>query len=181
MTLSYFCSWAGFSLIWSKTHEDRFPRDEAQLSHVTRKPVFGSLRPRYDPNRSSQLQLYVLYFLNSEQQRCWSDCADAQADLPLCCSRMAKTGFLVTRLNYLGQYVHSYAFRVIQWRQKFDLAKHDKPISYKYQTFSGIGNESIILSLNWWGPGSWDPQYPVSLKIFGKVSLKSYSILNKYP
>ena len=24
-------------------------------------------------------------------------------------------------------------------------------------------------------------QYPVSLKIFGKVSLKTYSVLNKYP
>ena len=26
---------------------------------------------------------------------CWSDCVDAQADLLLCCSHMAKTGFLI--------------------------------------------------------------------------------------
>ena len=46
-------------------------------------------------------QLYlvkVLYYLGSEQQRCWSDCADAQADLHLCCSHMAKTGILMTWL-----------------------------------------------------------------------------------
>ena len=33
-----------------------------------------------------------------EQQRRWSDCADAQADLRLCCSHMTKTGFLMTWL-----------------------------------------------------------------------------------
>ena len=35
------------------------------------------------------LQVYISYYLSSEQQRCWSDCADAQADLHLCCSHMA--------------------------------------------------------------------------------------------
>ena len=35
----------------------------------------------------------------SEQQRCWSDYADAQADLCLCCLYMAKTGFLMTWLK----------------------------------------------------------------------------------
>ena len=34
-------------------------------------------------------QVYISYFLSSEQQRCWSDCADAQADLHLCWSHMA--------------------------------------------------------------------------------------------
>ena len=33
-------------------------------------------------------QVQMSYYLNSEQQRCWSDCADAQADLHLCCSHM---------------------------------------------------------------------------------------------
>ena len=31
---------------------------------------------------------------------CWTDCADAQADLRLSCSHMAKTGFHMTWLNY---------------------------------------------------------------------------------
>ena len=51
--------------------------------------------------RDLKFQIYkleVLYYLVSEQQRCWSDCADAQADLRLCCSHMAKTGFLMTWL-----------------------------------------------------------------------------------
>ena len=34
-------------------------------------------------------KLEVLYSLGSEQQRRWSDCMDAQADLRLCCSHMA--------------------------------------------------------------------------------------------
>ena len=35
------------------------------------------------------LQVEVLYYKGSEQQRRWSDCANAQADLHLCCSHMA--------------------------------------------------------------------------------------------
>ena len=34
--------------------------------------------------------LEILYDLSSEQQRRLSDCADAQADLHLCCSHMTK-------------------------------------------------------------------------------------------
>ena len=34
-----------------------------------------------------------MYYLVSEQQRRWSDCADAQADLRLCCSHIAQQGF----------------------------------------------------------------------------------------
>ena len=30
------------------------------------------------------------------------DCADAQADLCLCCSHMAKAGFLMTWLNFIA-------------------------------------------------------------------------------
>ena len=67
---------------------------------------------RVDSNRPVQPQklgrcakfwiqkLEVLYFPDSEQQRCWSDCADAQADLRLFCWHRAKTGFLMTRLIY---------------------------------------------------------------------------------
>ena len=33
--------------------------------------------------------IWVFTGLGSEQQRCWSDFVDAQADLPLCCSHMA--------------------------------------------------------------------------------------------
>ena len=36
----------------------------------------------------------VLYYSGREQQRCWSDCADAQAKLRLCCSHMAWPGCL---------------------------------------------------------------------------------------
>ena len=42
----------------------------------------------------------VLYYPGSEQQRCWSDCVNAQADLCLYCSHRHKTGFLMTWLNY---------------------------------------------------------------------------------
>ena len=55
---------------------------------------------RPDTNRPAQPQrlarvlkfrlwnLEILYYPSSEQQRRWSDCADAQADLRLCCSHM---------------------------------------------------------------------------------------------
>ena len=33
-------------------------------------------------------KLETLHYLGSEQQRCWSDCVDAQTDLHLCCSHM---------------------------------------------------------------------------------------------
>ena len=60
---------------------------------------------RQDTNWPAQLQrparilkfqiykLHVSFCLGSEQQRRWSDCADAQADLRLCCSHMAKRHF----------------------------------------------------------------------------------------
>ena len=37
-------------------------------------------------------QVYISYYLSSEQ-KCWSDCADAQADLRLCCSHIAQDTF----------------------------------------------------------------------------------------
>ena len=44
----------------------------------------------------------VLYYLGSEQQRCWSDCMDAQSDLRLCCSHMASDTFSygLAQINY---------------------------------------------------------------------------------
>ena len=55
--------------------------------------------PKWVSNKSPQLQrlarklkfhlkqVYILYFPKSEWQRRWSDCADAQAGLRLCCSQ----------------------------------------------------------------------------------------------
>ena len=48
------------------------------------------------------LQAEVLNYPGSEQQRCWSDCADAQADLRFCCLHMAKTSFLMTWLFWFS-------------------------------------------------------------------------------
>ena len=44
---------------------------------------------------NSEVPLYS-YYLSSKQQMCWSDCADAQADLHLCCLHMQSAGFLKT-------------------------------------------------------------------------------------
>ena len=38
----------------------------------------------------------IIYYLSSEQQTRWSDCADAQVGLHLCWPHSAKTGFLMT-------------------------------------------------------------------------------------
>ena len=77
----------------------------------SRENLSSGFATRVDLNRPAQLQrlagfiklhinkLEILYYLGSEQQRRWSDCADAQADLRLCCSHMTKTGFLMTRLK----------------------------------------------------------------------------------
>ena len=83
------------------------------MNHVTRKLAFGSL---LSGNRATILEcaatearwrLEILcietrgIILSSEKQRCWSHCEDAQADLRLCCSHMAKMGFFMTRLIYI--------------------------------------------------------------------------------
>ena len=44
-------------------------------------------------------QVYVSYYLDSEQQRYWSDCVDAQADLRFVVCIWHKTGFFMTRLK----------------------------------------------------------------------------------
>ena len=48
--------------------------------------------------------LEILYYLSSEQQRRWSDCADAQADLRICCRIWHKTHFLMALLKYYYYY-----------------------------------------------------------------------------
>ena len=53
-----------------------------------------------------------LYYLGSEQKRSWSDCADAQADLRLCCSHMAWTDFLMARLIWQWQSTYMYHFQI---------------------------------------------------------------------
>ena len=64
-----------------------------KLSNVTRKPVFGVCdQLRLKPAQLMRLarvlklrlkQVEILFYAGSEQQRCRSDCADAQADLHL--------------------------------------------------------------------------------------------------
>ena len=63
--------------------------------------LFSGFSTRQGSNQSAQLRrldrvmklhimkLEILYYLGSKQQRRWSDCADAKADLRLCCSLMA--------------------------------------------------------------------------------------------
>ena len=112
------CSWADwFESNLVKNPEDRFSRDMAHmwLCHtviwaMSRENLSSGFATREDTNRPAQPQklgrcvkfwiwkLEVLYHLGSKQQRCWSDCADAQADLHLCCWHMAKSSFLMTWL-----------------------------------------------------------------------------------
>ena len=79
------------------------------MSLVTRKPVIRvrdqvRLKPAAQLMRLARVfkfwlqQVEILYYPGSELQRRWSDCADAQADLRLCCSHMVETGFLMTWL-----------------------------------------------------------------------------------
>ena len=98
--------------------EDRFSRDGAEFNGNVKlfdknvnktdiqyeprheKTYLWESPTRQDTNRPAQLQrparilkfriykLEVSFCLGSEQQRRWSDCADAQADLRLCCSHM---------------------------------------------------------------------------------------------
>ena len=76
-------SWENLSSGFSTRYDSNRPTQRHKLARVLKKPIW-------------QLHVEVLYYLGSEQQRRWSDCADVQADLSLCCSHMAKTGFLMT-------------------------------------------------------------------------------------
>ena len=90
----------------------RLPEASSSLKYELchQKTCLRGFMIRVDSNRPAQpkklgrcfkfraQKLEVLYYIGSEQQRRWSDCADAQGDLRLCCSHMAKTGFLITWL-----------------------------------------------------------------------------------
>ena len=94
--------------------DDSFQHDseirlQMNMSHVTRKPVVGVCdQVRHKPVWSATETSYrleisaiacrVSHYPGSEQQRRWSDCADVQADLHLCCSHMTWMGFLMTWL-----------------------------------------------------------------------------------
>ena len=64
-------------------------------------------------------ELEILYYLGSEQQRRWSDCADAQADLRLCCLHMTWTGFLITWLKWRDHDVKTIII-ILNWVFTFD-------------------------------------------------------------
>ena len=89
---------------------------------VARKNLSLGFSTRYDSNQPAHLQklarilkcwiqqVQALYYLGSGQQRHWSDCADAQADLPLCCSHMAYFVFLMTWLICGKQFLTTVIF-----------------------------------------------------------------------
>ena len=92
----------GLNIVWNRRGNNKWASSPENLS--------SRFSTRVDSNRLAQLQklarglkfqiykLEILYYLSSEQQMCWSDCADVQADPHLCCSHRHKTGFLMTWL-----------------------------------------------------------------------------------
>ena len=87
---------------------DKLPRNNRvlYLGLIVTKPVFGvSDNWRRGSNQSPQLQglarklklrlwhVWIWYFLKREKQRRWSDCADSQAGLRLCCSQITEDRF----------------------------------------------------------------------------------------
>ena len=91
--------WAYMPLCW-------FYHEAAHMCLVRRKPVFWVFDWPAQPQKLARgfkfkkLKLAILYYLGSEQQRCWSDCADAQADLRLYCWHRAKHVF-----SWCGSYL----------------------------------------------------------------------------
>ena len=80
-----------------------------------RKPLFGvSDKVRLNPTtdypatetsyNTEILQVVILYSPDIEQQRRWTDCADAQAGLRLCCSHTTQSGFLATMSIIMRNY-----------------------------------------------------------------------------
>ena len=59
------------------------------------------------------LQVYIWNFPISEQQRRWSDCADAQAGLRLCCSQNSEDRF--SRVEAKIQPPHVISDNVVFW------------------------------------------------------------------
>ena len=107
--------YSNFSGVWilrnyTVTFDFKQTRNESMIFRLVyfephhKKTCLQGLRPGYTQtcllNYRDKLEnwifgLWYYFYLGSEQQRCWSDCLDAQADLRLCCSRMAQTGFLM--------------------------------------------------------------------------------------
>ena len=73
--------------IWASSQESLFSRFFHQ---VRLKPVCSTKEASYSHEIANiEISYIILYYLGSEQQRRWSDCADAQADLCSCCSHMS--------------------------------------------------------------------------------------------
>ena len=81
----------------------------AYLSLVTRNPICGvydrvGLNPASTATEAryrlevSYIETRRIVLSRQPKQKRWSDCADVQADLRLCCSHMTKTAFLMTWL-----------------------------------------------------------------------------------
>ena len=70
----------------------------------------------------SEVPLYS-YYLSSKQQMCCSDCADAQADLHLCCLHMQSAGFLKT-LGWVISYIWHSTNVLAEWLPFFSAARY---------------------------------------------------------
>ena len=108
---SLFLSMQSFSFSSFRLH-----RKQMTISNIIEprheKTCLREFPTRSDSNRPAQLQklawglkfwlqkLETLHYLGSEQQRRWSDCADAQADLRLVVRIWHKTRFLMARLSW---------------------------------------------------------------------------------
>ena len=71
--------------VWFSKKEPFFEKTKAQWLKTDGYKYFT----RYSACANQSSSQIKLYYLDSEQQRCSSDCVDAQADLRLCCSHMA--------------------------------------------------------------------------------------------
>ena len=102
LVLSWGGSYATSLRFWSKHSKEV---NHGLIWVPSRENLSSGFATRYDSNRPAQphrlatvlrfwiQQVDLLYYLCSEQQRCWSDCADAQADMRLCCSHWHKQVF----------------------------------------------------------------------------------------
>ena len=74
---------AGNVYIWATTRENVSSGVSNQARHKRNWSAQPQKLARFLKFRLKNLE--ISYYLSSEQQRRWSDCADAQADLRLCC------------------------------------------------------------------------------------------------
>ena len=95
---SYYCNRLYYTFFWLNFAEFRLTiRKMYNMWAISRENVSSGIfnQVRFKPACSARIlklwieQVYISYYLTSEQRRCWSDCTDAQADLHLCCSQMA--------------------------------------------------------------------------------------------